>query len=252
MDAKINITSSIVLYEENAAEVKKAIESFVLSPLATKLYLIDNSPENKLQELAKHPKVTYQFVGKNVGFSAGHNLVLNQIKETSDFHLILNPDVSFESTILEELASQLQQNDNLVLVAPKAIYPSEERQYTARKFPTLLELCLRFLGFSNTYTKKMEYRNLDLQQSFSPDFVQGSFMLFKTQELLKLNGFDERFFMYMEDVDICKRIKQSGKEILYYPKESFYHSYKQGSKKNARLFFHHLKSILAYFNKSYF
>ncbi|MDC3345115.1 galactosyltransferase-related protein, partial [Flavobacteriaceae bacterium] len=82
-----------------------------------------------------------------------------------------------------------------------------------------------------------------------PDFVQGSFMLFKTEDLLRLNGFDNRFFMYMEDVDICKRIDQLGKKKLFYPKVEIIHTHRKGSSKSIKLFIIHISSIIKYFMK---
>ena len=92
-------------------------------------------------------------------------------------------------------------------------------------------------------------KNDNLLFSFFPDFVQGSFMLFKTKDLIDLKGFDQRYFMYMEDVDICRRIDLSGKKKLYFPKVEVTHTHRKGSSKKIRLFFIHMSSIIKYFMK---
>ena len=135
------------------------------------------------------------------------------------------------------------------MVAPKVSYPSKELQYTARKFPTIIELLCRFLGVFKHYTDNKEYKNDNLLFSFFPDFVQGSFMLFKTKDFIDLKGFDQRYFMYMEDVDICRRIDLSGKKKLYFPKVEVTHTHRKGSSKKIRLFFIHMSSIIKYFMK---
>ena len=75
------------------------------------------------------------------------------------------------------------------------------------------------------------------------------FYAVQDQRLLELSGFDERFFMYMEDVDICRRIDQHGKRKMYYPKVSIQHEFRKGSSKNLKLFFVHVSSAIKYYKK---
>ena len=89
----------------------------------------------------------------------------------------------------------------------------------------------------------------DVSAPFYPDFMHGCFMLFKTDDFVNIRGFDERFFLYMEDADICRQLKMSGKEILYYPKEQITHVHRRGSSKNIKLFYFHLVSAIRYFRK---
>ena len=133
------------------------------------------------------------------------------------------------------------------MISPKVLYQNHQLQFTARKFPTVVELLCRFLGIFKNYTNRSEYKNQNLEKSFYPDFIQGSFMLFKTKDLIDLQGFDERYFLYMEDVDLCKKIKQSGKKILYEPSVEIIHEFGKGSSKNIRLFFIHFFSMIKYF-----
>jgi hypothetical protein len=244
-----NITASIVVYNEDPIELENVINSFLGSPFSNKIYIIDNSPTNWLEEKIIGDNIEYVFSGSNIGFGRGHNSILDTIEQLSDYHLILNPDVFFQSEILEKLINQLEKDTQLSMVAPKVSYPSEELQYTARKFPTIIELLCRFLGVFKHYTDNKEYKNDNLLFSFFPDFVQGSFMLFKTKDFIDLKGFDQRYFMYMEDVDICRRIDLSGKKKLYFPKVEVTHTHRKGSSKNIRLFFIHMSSIIKYFMK---
>ena len=93
------ITASIVLFNNDITRVlKKTVNSFLNTSIKKKLYLIDNSTSNKLEVFFKSPEIEYLFVGKNIGFGAAHNLVLNKI--SSNFHLILNPDVVFSPEVI--------------------------------------------------------------------------------------------------------------------------------------------------------
>jgi GT2 family glycosyltransferase len=245
-----NITASIVLYKEDMKTLQAAIDSFLGSPSSKKLFLIDNSPQDSISNQINDSRVQYVFTGKNLGFGKAHNLCIDLLKEeSSKFHLILNPDVRFESSVLETLATELKSNPNLAMIAPKVLFPNKGLQYTARKFPKILELMMRFLGVSNTFTKKQEYRDQDLEIPFYPDFIHGNFLLFKTEDFLSLGGFDEHFFMYMEDVDICKRLDRMGKRKMYFPKATIYHEFRKGSSKKIKLFLIHLQSLLRYYKK---
>ncbi|MDJ0646830.1 MAG: glycosyl transferase family 2, partial [Flavobacteriaceae bacterium] len=74
-------------------------------------------------------------------------------------------------------------------------------------------------------------------------------MLFKTKDFIRIKGFDERYFLYMEDIDICKKIDAIGKKKLYYPYEQIFHDLNRESRKNFNAFFYHITSIFQYFYK---
>jgi len=250
MNIESNITASIVIYKEDISVLQKAIDSFLESPLSKKLFLIDNSPNQNIQSHISNAKIEYLYSGENLGFGKGHNQSLQWLQnEESGFHLILNPDVVFNPDILVQLTSELNKDAQLSMIAPKTMFPDNSLQYTARKFPRFRELVFRFLNISNGLTTSQEYRDQDLNTFFYPDFVHGSFMLFKTKDLLALKGFDERFFMYMEDVDICRRIDVLGKKKMYFPSVSITHELRKGSGKNMKLFFIHMSSMIKYYKK---
>jgi hypothetical protein len=241
------ITASIVLYNENLETLKKTIDSFLRTPLDKKLYLIDNSATNKLESYFKHPEIDYYFVGKNIGFGKAHNLVLNKIN--SKFHLILNPDVVFEKDIISILIKELEIQKNVAFITPKIVYPNGDMQFVCRRNPTFFDLLNRKLKISKRHIYKNEYRNLDSQIFFYPEFIHGCFMLFNTEDFKIIEGFDERYFLYMEDADLCRKIYKINKKILFYPKTIIEHQHQQGSSKNLYLFFRHLSSAIKYFLK---
>ena len=244
-----HITASIVVYKENFKVLEKAIDSFLGSPLSKKLYIIDNSPSNEFKNKIQNDSVEYIYSNKNLGFGKGHNSILHKLSSENKFHLILNPDVSFHPEILEKLVLKMESNESISMIAPRVLNTNNELLYTARRYPSLFELIFRFLGIFKKFTTIGEYKNQNHKQSFSPDFVQGSFMLFKTEDLLRLEGFDERYFMYMDDVDICRKIDLSGKRKLYFPATEIIHTHRKGSSKEFRLFFIHISSIIKYFIK---
>lgn len=253
MDLKLDITASIVLYNENIKELTNTVNCFLDISLSKKLYLIDNTPNTIFKGIFNHKDIQYIAVGKNIGFGSGHNTVVNQINNLSQFHLILNPDVHFQKNVIPKLIAVLQEKLEVIMVAPKVLFPDGSHQYSCRRYPSVLELLARRFVVLKKLLKntlfKGEYRDKDLDQPFFAEYITGCFQLYKTDSFVQLKGFDERYFLYMEDVDICKEIDALGKQKLYYPKEQITHVLKQGSSKNLKLFFRHTSSAIKYFLK---
>jgi len=253
MKEKLDITVSIVLYNENLEELTNTINCFLSIPLSKKLYLIDNTQEKLFQNIFKQKEIEYIALGKNIGFGAGHNIIINKIKETSNFHLVLNPDVSFKPSVIPNLIAELKKNETASMIAPKVLFPNGKHQYSCRRFPLISELFVRRFTFLQPLLKstkfKGQYKDKDLTNLFFVDWITGCFHLYKTADFVELKGFDERYFLYMEDVDICKKIEKLGKNKIYYPKEEIIHVLKQGSSKNIKLFLRHTLSAIKYFLK---
>lgn len=247
MTKEHQITATIVLYNQNIEVLKKTVASFLNTPLSKKLFLIDNSSINLLENHFKHPEIEYIFVGKNIGFGKAHNLILDKIN--SDFHLILNPDVVFNVDIIPTLIKVLETNINIAFTTPKVIYPNKNLQYVCRKHPTFFNLINRNLNIFKKLVLKDQYRDRDLNKPFYPDFIHGCFMLFNTRDFKELKGFDPRYFLYMEDADLCRKIDKSGRKILYFPEVKIIHQHQKGSAKKLNLFFRHTSSAIKYFLK---
>jgi GT2 family glycosyltransferase len=247
MNEEFKITATIVLYKENVSSLKKTIDSFLEVSVSKKLFLVDNSPTDILKTEFIHPDIEYIFVGKNIGFGSAHNLVLDKVN--SQFHLVLNPDVAFDSQVISTLISKLEQEKDVAFITPKVLYPNNSIQFVCRNYPTIFDLINRRIKLFKKEIHINEYRNLNLEKPFYPDFIHGCFMLFNTDDFISLQGFDERYFLYMEDVDICKKIDNIGKKKLYFPEVNIIHQHQKGSSKSLKLFFRHTSSVIKYFTK---
>lgn len=243
------ISASIVLYNEDLKILTKTVNCFLGIPYPKKLYLIDNTNDSRFRDIFNHKSIQYIGNKKNKGFSAGHNQVLPLIKNQSSFHLILNPDVFFKAVIFDKLIQKLKEDVNLSMIAPAVTFPNGNKQYTVRKYPNLLDLFARKFNLLKNRIHNQEYRYLDLTKSFYPDAVHACFMLFKTEDFLKIKGFDERYFLYMEDIDVCKKIDAIGNKKMYYPNVEIKHVLKKGSSRDVKLFFSHINSVFKYFLK---
>ncbi len=252
-----HLNVSIVLFKNDIEDVKNAIQSSLHSELINKLYLIDNSPTVEFESLNNIDKrIIYIFNNSNLGFGKAHNIALRKtIEEGISYHLVLNPDVYFKNGVLEDLYKFMEENKDVGLVAPKILYPSGEIQYQCKLLPTPFDLFgRRFLSFW-PLKKYIDRRNEIYELRFTkyqkimdvPSF-QGSFLFIRTNILKQAGLFDERFFMYLEDIDLCRRIKKISRTI-FYPYAEIYHTWERGSYKNKKLLLYHIVSAVKYFNK---
>ncbi|WP_298766829.1 glycosyltransferase family 2 protein [uncultured Polaribacter sp.] len=253
MNNQVIVTASIVLYKENLNEVIRTIQCFLSTPLSKKLFLIDNT-KNKFYEGKLETKdVKYIAIKENIGFGNGHNKIISEIRDFSKYHLILNPDVKFKNNLIPKLLKVLENFNDVAMIAPKVVFPNGKHQFSCRRYPSPFELLVRRFGFLKPYfldiIQKGEYHDRDLLKTFNPEYITGCFHIYKTSYLVDINGFDKRYFLYMEDVDICKKIDVIGMKKLYFPSEEITHVLKKGSSKNTKLFFYHLSSAIKYFLK---
>ncbi len=98
-----DLSASIVVYKSSVEILEKTIQSFLGSTLDSKLYIIDNSPTDRLKAVVNDPRIIYRFNNRNLGFGAGHNTILREILNESKYHIILNPDVYFDEGVIPKL-----------------------------------------------------------------------------------------------------------------------------------------------------
>jgi len=240
----MKISASIVIYKENKETLKKIMDSF-LSIIYTKkeLIIIDNSPTEELKTFCQSfENVKYIFSGKNLGFGAGHNLAFKKLKEKSDIHMIINPDVYFNSDEISSFLNWFYEQKEISLATTKVCYPDGENQNIVRNVPTIIDLIKRKL--------KIDSGELHIQDNSIKEvpFAHGCFFIFKTEVFEKLGGFDERFFMYMEDLDIFIRAKKYGKTVIN-TNYKIYHEFRKGSSKSFKLLKYHIISAYKFFKK---
>jgi len=248
---------SIVLYQNSLVQLKRAINSVLSTKLDVKLYLIDNSPADSLKILSElNPRIVYIFNNANLGFGKAHNIAIKEtLKEGVPFHLIMNPDIYFDKGVLEELYSFMEENKDIGLVMPKVLYPDGRIQYLCKLLPTPFDLFGRRFLNKGPLKKYIEKRNEIYELRFTGynkimevPYLSGCFMFIRTEVLKKVGLFDEKFFMYLEDTDLSRRIHRVVKTI-YYPYVHIYHEHQKGSYKNLKLLKIHIESAIKYFNK---
>ncbi len=244
------LNASIVLYQHSPAEIQQLVLALRASSLVSEIYLIDNS-ETPNKDFEQFP-VTYIFNGKNLGYGAAHNIAIRKtIEQQIPYHLVVNPDIQIESKILSELLDFMEKNENVGHLMPKVLYPDGSLQYLCKLLPKPSDLLFRrFLpaGWTKKSNDKFELRASGYDKIMDVPYLSGCFMLLRTQALKEVGLFDERFFMYPEDMDLTRRIHRKFRTV-FYPNVSIIHHHEQGSYKNKKLLFIHLQNLVRYFNK---
>lgn len=244
------LTASLVIYNCPESSFLSAATSFLNS--GGHLVISDNSDERLESQLLGHPRVEYLFNGRNLGFGAAHNRAIDLIRNKSDFHLVLNPDVCFEPVAMEHLLSVIGGDPNIGAIMPRINYPDGALQRLTKLLPTPLDLILRrFIPIRQlrlAINRRYELHALPQTGLIEVPTLSGCFLLVRTALFERIGSFDERYFMYLEDVDLVRRLASVSK-VCYDPTVSIVHAYAKGSYRNRRLLRYHTVSAIKYFNK---
>lgn len=247
----VDLSIGIVSYK-NSADIKElvdSIEEFTDPAIKKKIYIVDNADEqDAFAPLVKrYPDVEYIHTGANLGFGAGHNYILDRIQ--SRYHAIVNPDVLLHEDSFSILLNFLE-TQGCGMAVPKLVGTDGKRLAAYRMDPTLTDMLAR-IWLRSVFPERVavhELSNEDYTKPFRVPFAQGSFLVMKTGLFKHLRGFDERFFMYLEDADLCRRINEIS-SVMYCPDTVVMHKWEKGSHKSWKLFRIHMSSWMKYFQK---
>lgn len=248
------ITASVVLYNTPEQFFWKFYQSY--EPGSNrKLYIIDNSERETFYCRAiVNENVSYTFNNRNLGYGKAHNIGIRKaIKEHSDYHLVVNSDVWFDSSVLDALQKYADQHRDVVYILPQVRYPNGNIQCLCKLLPTPFDLFLRrFLPdtkLTRRWNDKYTLKCFGYKKIINPPCLSGCFMFLRTAALEENHmEFDERFFLYFEDFDFIRRLHRIGKTI-FFPNVEITHRQESGSYKNCKLLLQHIKSAWRYFNK---
>ena len=244
------INASIVLYNHSVKEIAPLVDILHQSGVVNEVFLVDNS--EKPQEAFSQLNAVYIYNGKNLGYGAAHNIAFRRtIEQAIPYHLVVNPDIIFQPEILSKLESYMNSHKEVGQLMPKVFYPDGKIQYLCKLLPKPSDLLLRrFLPKSWTKKKRerFEMRDFGYDKVMDVPYLSGSFMFLRTEALEKCGLFDERFFMYPEDIDLTRRIHREYRTI-FYPEVSIIHHHAQDSYKSKKMLWVHMKNMAKYFNK---
>ena len=246
-----DISITIVAFNDET-DVRNAVSSILEHTAATvskKIYIVDNSTsDNTLSLLAEENKdVVYESPGENLGFGGGHNYVLKELD--SKFHAIVNPDILLTEDSFSVLLTFLEES-GAGMAVPRLVDEEGRLQAVYRRELTVWDMAVRMV-FPSHFPKRQHYHTMQdmyYGKPFPVPFAQGSFLVIRTPLFRELGGFDRRYFMYMEDADLCRRVNAES-SLWYCPDTSVIHKWERGSHKDIHLLKIHLASMIRYFSK---
>lgn len=247
-------SASIVLFNTPETQLLRLLNCIVQAKSIQHLYLIDNSPVPATYDFYELPWITYIRPESNIGYGAGHNVALRMAIINTEFHFVLNPDIYFESLELQKMINRMKGDESIGQLMPKVTYPDGSLQYLCKLIPTPFDLFFRrFLRgpLKKLARKKAEQFTLRFagyNREMDVPYLSGCFMLFRTSALKKIGLFDERFFMYPEDIDITRRM-HSKYRTIFFPDATIVHDHAKESYKNKKMLWIHIINLIKYFNK---
>ena len=247
------ITASIVIYNSPEKDLQTVI-TCVAGSAVSALYIIDNAPDNHLKPYVESlsDKVIYRQGQGNVGFGSAHNIAIREaIRKNAKYHVVLNPDIEFPADAIAKIAAFMDAHPEAGQLIPKVVYPNGELQYVCKLIPTPFDLLFRRLLPSKMNTKRADKFRLAFtgyQKIMNVPYHHGCFMFFSISALREIGLFDERFFMYPEDIDITRRMNEKY-ATLFYPEVVIVHAHAAASRKNLKMFLIHIVNLVRYFNK---
>lgn len=252
MNEKITLSFSIVTYN-NEEEIRNVLNSVLqVNPAIVKhIYVIDNGSADDTVKIVQNEYKTVECIctGENLGYGAGHNVAI--MRTDTNYHIILNPDIVFAVNTIEEIIRYLEAHEETVMCIPRIEGFDNEEQNTPRRDPSIRFLVGSLLNekFKKTAKWNREYRMInDETEPFSIEFCSGCFMAARTDALKQIKGFDPRYFLYFEDADLTRRIRELGK-VEVVPFITIVHEGKREARKNMRGLLRFMKSAVKYFNK---
>ena len=232
------IAVSIVSHGHGAM-TQGLVRAALACPEVGQVILTRNIPE--ALDVPQDPRVVLVDNRSPRGFGANHNAAFSLCSEP--FFCPLNPDIALLVNPFPELLQAIARS-GAALIAPLVISPFGGVEDSIRHFPTLRSLTRKAFGRGDG-----RYVVHGGEADFYPEWVAGMFMLFRSEDFRRLQGFDERFFLYYEDVDICVRAWRLGLKVAACPRVSVVHDARRASRRSARHLRWHLASMARYFVK---
>ena len=211
------IKLTVVIVNYNSGEyLEKCIQSLenVRGEADMEIFVVDNASSDQSINNAqkKFPEINYILNSENLGFGKANNQVLKKLK--TEYVLILNPDCEVNSGVLKRLLEYMEEDPEVGVATAQIKLANGKIDLTAhRGFPTPWASFLYLLGDNSLY----HLSNKSFKQIHEVDSVSGAFFLTGKSILDKVGLFDEDYFMYAEDIDLCYRIKKAGFKIMYFP-----------------------------------
>jgi GT2 family glycosyltransferase len=233
---------AVIIVNWNACEdLRACLTSLYAEPkphLGYEVWVVDNASADESAAMAASEFPQAQLIANadNLGFSKANNQAIAQVD--SRYVFLLNSDATVHPGALDALLAYADSHPNAGIIGPKVLNPGGSLQFSCRRFPSLGAGFFRntYLGRwfpHNKFARDYLMQDFDHAEDKAVDWVSGCAMLIRRGLIEKTGALDERFYMYCEDVDICRRAWDAGREVVYVPEAVVTHAIGRSSDKNA-------------------
>lgn len=236
--AESTVISVSIVSHAHGAMVIRLVSSLLTCPEVVQIIVTRNVPE--VLALPADSRILVIDNSSPRGFGVNHNAAFQHCRQP--FFCPLNPDIELIANPFPQLLALFESDESVALTAPMVRSLDGAQEDSVRHFPTVTSLLRKALSGADG-----RYSVSPGQASFSPEWVAGMFMLFSSRNFVRLGGFDERFFLYYEDVDICVRAWNAGMRVLVCPSVFVIHDARRDSHRSLRHLRWHLTSMARYF-----
>src|ERR1700761_4653468 len=210
------VSCAIVIYNNEYTMLKGIINSFLATKVDVRLYLVDNSPTDKLRDICSDNRCNYIHNPSNPGFGVAHNIAIKKaIEDGSNYHFIMNPDVHFSDDVIITMVDYINEDPHIGMLMPEVLNWDGSVQNLPKLLPNPLSIILRKLKRPrNLYKKfinKYELRFVKRDVIYNTPILSGCFTLLNLKAVQEIGGYDDAFFMYFEDWDLSRRMTQKYK-----------------------------------------
>ncbi len=226
------------------------------------IIVVDNDSQDEslsyLKKMHEDKEIILVQAGANLGYGKGNNLGVKHAK--GEYVVILNPDVGVEEDTLQKLVAYMDEHPKVGLVGPQLYFFNGEIQDSCRRFMRPMDLIIKRTPLKRIpiLAKRVkEYLMVDYDKKIPQevDMVTGACFIMRKEIFEKMGGFDPRYFMFMEDADLCRTLWKNGYKVVYYPHARALHYHKRLSEGGLfsllrkKVFWIHLNSARKYFMK---
>ena len=250
--------SCIIINYKNSEPLKDCLASIyqTIQKIDFETIIIDNSEKDLGLQSLKELYTKAQFVSNssNVGFAKANNQAAKIAK--GKVLIFLNPDTILSEQAIYSMYKYYCSHTETGVLGPKVVDPEGSLQYSCRRYPTLWTgLFNRYSILSrlfpeNRFTSQYLMRDFDHNEIRQVDWLSGCCLMVSKNTFENSHGFDENYFLFNEDVDLCRTIKQAGKEVIYFPEATITHQVStSNSKTTARVIIQRHLGMMHYFKK---
>ncbi len=240
------ISAAIVTYNGGETALNAANSILVnTKKYPLEFYVFDNaSTDDTVKILSGIEGLKVRENKENIGFGAAHNKILEN--KIGKYHFVINPDILVKSDVLSDMVDFMEKNTDVVMCMPKILNEDDTEQKLPKEKPTFKTL---FWGrLSKKVRSKYVWADREITDVTDIDFCTGCFFCIRSETFSKLGGFDERFFMYLEDADLTSRAKKYGRVVMN-PNISVTHIWKRESAKKLKFLLIHTLSAFKFLLK---